>query len=72
MTFRLNSFTGSPSCVNRTSTPGILAFLRHARLLQNCPELVRHGFMSEGLVVLVDDLRSKSGNRVEFLRLCSF
>ena len=27
--------------------------------------------MSEGLVFLVGDLRSKLGNRVEFLRLCS-
>ena len=70
--FRLNNFTGSPSCVHRTSTLGILAsLLRHARLLQNCPELVRHGFMSEGLVVLVVDLSFKSGNRIEFLHLCS-
>ena len=34
-TFRLNSYTGLLSCVHRTSTPGILAFLlRHARLQQ--------------------------------------
>ena len=51
--FRLNSFTGSPSRVHRTSVPDIFAFLlRHARLLQNSPELVRHSFMSEGLVVV--------------------
>ena len=36
-----------------------------------CPELVRHGFTSESLVVLVGDLRFKSVNRVEFLHLCS-
>ena len=39
---------------------------------RRCLELVRHGFTSESLVVLVGDLRFKSGNRNEFLRLCSF
>ena len=35
MMFRLNSFTGLLSCVHRTSSSGILAFLlRHARLQQ--------------------------------------
>ena len=47
------------------------AFTAPLLLLQGCSELVRHGFVSEGLVVLVGDLRFKSGNRVEFLRLCS-
>ena len=42
-----------------------------ARKKTGCPELVRHGFTSEGLAVLVDDLRFKSGNRIEFLHLCS-
>ena len=47
------------------------AFTAPALLLQGCSELVRHGFVSEGLVVLVGDLRFKSGNHIEFLRLCS-
>ena len=35
MAFRLNSFTGLLSCVHRTGSPGILAFL-----LKGCLELV--------------------------------
>ena len=39
---------------------------------RRCLEFVRHSFVSEGLVVLVCDLRFKSGNHIEFLQLCSF
>ena len=34
-------------------------------MLQSC-----YGFVLEGLVVLVGDLRFKSGNHIELLRLC--
>ena len=34
MMFRLNSYIGSSSRVHRTSTPGLLAILLHARLQQ--------------------------------------
>ena len=44
------------------------AFTAPALLLQGSSELVWHGFVSEGLV---DDLLFKSGNRFEFLSLCS-
>ena len=68
--FRLNSIIGSSSRIHRTSSPGILAFLlRHARLLQSCPEL--EGFVSEGLVVLVGGLRFKSINRINSAALRS-
>ena len=46
------------------------AFTAPALLLHGCSELVWHGFTSESLIVLVGDLRYKSGNRVEFLNLC--
>ena len=62
---RVRRFASTVSLARRT------AFTAPVLLLQGCSELMRHGFVSEGLVVLGDDLRIKSGNRVEFLRLCS-
>ena len=68
--------TVSPACWAAFTAPALLASLLFFFVMRacnrRCLELVWHGFVSEGLVVLVGDLRSKWGNRVEFLRLCSF
>ena len=67
--------TVSPARRAAFTAPALLASLLFFFVMRacnkRCLELVIHGFTSEGLVVLVGDLRSKSGNRVEFLRLCS-
>ena len=73
--FLVLSSTVTPARRAASTAPALLASLPFFFVMRacnkRCLELVRHGFVSEGLVVLVGDLRSKSGNRVEFLRLCS-